>query len=166
MWLFHCRCVAFGRAINMQSLGQALLLEKTSKYFYLRIQGSNKAVHHHHHADFFFWDLYLHYLLHYLIELIFKKNVKNTISKRNVILIYIKFNRWKVIWREIQINLLTRTLSYFMKKWSDSTRRYWTAHLRISRRWWQWWSMASAHFPTQSYGGTTIVRYSLPARQD
>ena len=26
---------------------------------------------------FFFWDLYLHYLLHYLIELIFLKNVKN-----------------------------------------------------------------------------------------
>ena len=50
MWLFHCRCVAFGRAINMQSLGRALLLENTSKYFYLwRKQGSNKSVHHYHH---------------------------------------------------------------------------------------------------------------------
>ena len=77
-------------------------------------------------SPLFYWIFIVSYLNNFLDLLTY------------IILIYIKFNRWNLIWWAIQINLLTRSLSYLMKKWSDSTQRYWTAHPRIWRRRWQW----------------------------
>ena len=117
-------------------------------------------------SPLFYWIFIVSYLNNFLDLLTY------------IILIYIKFNRWNLIWRAIQINLLTRSLSYLMKKWSDSTQRYWTAHPRIWRRWWQWSGGCEVWRPSttpKSLDFSTFSdpelwcrhdRCSLPMRQD